>query len=127
MSSGVEEFLNVSVDFWMIKKEIARDVSASLDMTTLAPVQLRQLAPDLTFALRQFLWNIYLHDRIEIAAFSRNARQALFAQSKSLTALRSGRNFQANVSFERRHFQFRPKRGLPGSNLHFVNEIAALY
>src|SRR5260370_10274774 len=33
MSSGVEEFLNVSVDFWTIKKEIARDVSASLDMT----------------------------------------------------------------------------------------------
>src|SRR5207248_7919400 len=87
----------------------------------------RELAPDLAFSLRQFLWNIYLHDHIEIAAFSGNARQALFAQSKSLTPLRSGRNFQANFSFERRHFQFRPERRLPGSNLHFVNEIAALY
>src|ERR1700719_976842 len=92
-----------------------------------APVQFRELTPDLAFTLRQFLRNIYLHDHIEIAAFSRNARQALFAQSKSLTALRSGRNFQANISSERRHFQFRPKRRLPGGNLHFVNEIAALY
>src|SRR5260370_7582978 len=106
MSSGVEEFLNVSVDFWMIKKEIARDVSASLDMTTLAPVQLPQLAPDLTFALRQFLWNIYLHDRIEIAAFSRNARQPLFAQSKSLTHLPPEPTFHPTVSSHPLPFYF---------------------
>src|SRR5213082_2812993 len=92
-----------------------------------APLQLRELTPDLAFTLRQFLRNIDLHDDIEIAAFSRNARQAVFAQSKSLPALRAARNFQANISFERRHFQFRPERRLPGSNLHFVNEIAALY
>src|SRR6266480_2942515 len=86
-----------------------------------APVHFRELTPDLAFTLRQFLRNIYLHDDIEIAAFAGNARQAVFAQSKSLPALRAARNFQANISFERRHFQFRPERRLLGSNLHFVN------
>src|SRR4029077_4902211 len=127
---GVEEPLMFLSIFWTIKKEIAREVFPrwrDSTLQSLASMQFRELAPDLAFSLRQFLRNIYLHDDIGTAAFSENARQALFAQSKSLTALRSGRNFQANIPFERRHFQFRPKRRLPGSDLHFVNEIAALY
>src|SRR5205085_11183346 len=46
--------------------------------------------------------------------------------TKTLTALRSRRNFQANISFESRQFQLRPERRLPWRDLHFVNEIAAL-
>src|SRR4029077_3583049 len=125
---GVEEPLMFLSIFWTIKKEIARDVFPRWRDSTrqsLASMQFRELGPDLAFSLRQFLWNIYLHDDIEIAAFSGNARQALFAQSKSLTALRSRRNFKANISSERRHLQLRPQRRLPGSDLHFVNEIAA--
>ena len=91
----------------------------------LASVQLRELAPDLAFTLRQFFWNIYLHDDVEIAAFSGNARQAVFAQSKSLTALRPGRDLQTGAAFQRRHFQFRTERSLPWRDLYFVNEIAA--
>jgi hypothetical protein len=84
-----------------------------------------ELIPDLPLALRQFLRNIYLHDHVEIAAFSGNAGQALSAQSKSLTALGPGWNFQANFSFERCNFQFRSQYCLPGRDLRIVNEIAA--
>ena len=48
----------------------------------------------------------YLHECLGSLAVSviLSTGQAAFAQTKPLTALRPRRNFQANISFECRHF-----------------------
>src|SRR6476660_8017073 len=47
-------------------------------------------------------------------------------QTKTLTALRSRRQFQFGVSFQCRHAQFAAERRLPRMDSGFVNQIAAL-
>src|SRR4051812_32713017 len=47
------------------------------------------------------------------------------AETKTLSALRSRRNLQARLTFQRRHAQFPAKRRLPWGELHLVNQVVA--
>ena len=90
-------------------------------------MQTRQFAPELPLAFGYFLWNLDLHFHIKIATGARAAWQAAFTQTETLSAACPRRNFQAHVTFERRHFQLSPENRLPRINLGLMNQIAAFH
>ena len=51
--------------------------------------------------------------------------QTALAQTKSLPALRTSRNFQAHFSLQSRHKQFSAQHCLPRLDPHFMNQIVA--
>src|SRR5438093_13346295 len=82
-------------------------------LNELRAVQLSQLAPDLLLAFGYFFGDIDLNNDIEIAALTRDARQATFTQTKPLPTLGAWRNFQAHLSLQCWHKQFGAKHCLP--------------
>src|SRR5213082_2127569 len=84
-------------------------------------VQFRELAPNLAFAFAEFCRNLNLHFDKKIAARVRRRRQTMPAQTKTLSALRTGWNFEAGVTAERRHLQLSAERRLLRRQLHFVD------
>src|SRR4051812_32545713 len=47
------------------------------------------------------------------------------AETKTLAALRSRRNLQTRLAFQRRHAQFPAKRRLPWREFHLMNQVIA--
>src|SRR5439155_19179008 len=99
--------------------------STFLRFNELRAVQLSQLASDLLLAFGYFFGDIDLNNDIEIAALTRDARQAAFAQTKPLSTLCAWRNFQAHFPLESGHKQFSAKHCLPWLDFHLMNQIAA--
>src|SRR5436309_239596 len=88
-------------------------------------MQFCQFVPDLPFALSQFFRHVDLNNDKEIATLARDARQAAFAQAKSLATLRARRNFQAHVALKSWYDQFAAQHCAPRLDLHLMNQVTA--
>ena len=89
--------------------------------------ELGELFQFLALFVVQMSWHFHQQPRVEIAPVAAiDLHDSFAAKTKTLSALRPGRHFQARLAFQRRHRHFSTEGGSRERDRHFAEEIIFL-